>query len=90
VYVAAVVCGLIDGLVLGGALRANGALAGSHGLLSLASFAAPILLGSLWLLLIAQPAIALVRRSRLTERWAVILLSAMPLHAGLHGLFTSL
>jgi hypothetical protein len=90
VYLAAIVFGLIDGLVLGGPLRANGALAGSHGLLALVSFAAPILLGSLWLLLIAHPAIALVRRSRLTERWAVILLSAIPLHAGLHGLFTSL
>jgi hypothetical protein len=90
VYVAAVVFGLIDGLVLGGPLRANGALAGSHTVLSFASFAVPILLGSLWLLLIAHPAIAVLRRSRLTERWAVVLLSAIPIHAGLHGLFTSL
>jgi hypothetical protein len=43
------------------------------------------MLGSLWLLLIVQPVVGLVYRWGLPERIAIILFSAVPVHAGLHG-----
>jgi hypothetical protein len=42
-------------------------------------------LGSIWLLLIVQPVVGLVYRSGLPQQIAIILLSAVPIHAGLHG-----
>ena len=59
--------------------------AGAHTLVSLVSFTAAVLLGSLWLLLIGQPVVGLVYRSGLPLQIATILLSAVPVHAGLHG-----
>jgi hypothetical protein len=77
--------GLVDGASLGAAYRDAWMFAGSHTLVSLVSFAVPVVAGSLWLLLIVQPVVGLVYRSRLPERIAIILLSAVPAHAGLHG-----
>src|SRR5258708_25712214 len=79
------VFGLVDGASFGSAYRDAWMLAGSHTLVSLLSFTAPVVLGSLWLLLIVQPAVGLVYRSGLPQRIAILLLSAVPVHAGLHG-----
>jgi hypothetical protein len=79
------VFGLVDGASFGSAYRDAWMLAGSHTLVSLASFTAPVVLGSLWLVLIVQPVVGLVYRSGLPQRIAIILFSAVPVHAGLHG-----
>jgi len=79
------VFGLVDGASFGSAYRDAWMFAGSHTLVSLVSFAAPVVLGSLWLLLIVQPVVGLVYRSGLPQRIAIILLSAIPVHTGLHG-----
>jgi hypothetical protein len=86
IRVAAVVFGVLDGLSFGFAYREGLPLAGSHTFTSLVSFAVPVLLASLWLLLIAQPVVGLLYRSKLPERWAILCLSAIPIHAGLHGI----
>jgi hypothetical protein len=80
------VFGLVDGASFGSAYRDAWMLAGPHTLVSLVSFTAPVVLGSIWLLLIVQPVVGLVYRSGLPQRIAVILLSAVPVHAGLHGI----
>jgi hypothetical protein len=80
------VFGLADGAISGSAYRDAWMLAGPHTFVSLASFVVPIVLGSLWLLLIVQPVVGLVYRWGLPERIAIILLSAVPVHAGLHGI----
>jgi hypothetical protein len=82
----AIVFGLLDGLTFGFTYRQGLPLAGSHTLTSLVAFAAPVLFASLWLLLIARPVVGLLYRSRFPERWAIVCLSAIPIHAGLHGI----
>jgi hypothetical protein len=79
------VFGLVDGASFASAYSDASMFAGPHTLLSLVSFAAPVVLGSLWLLLIVQPVVGLAYRWGLPERIAIILLSAIPVHAGLHG-----
>ena len=80
------VFGLVDGASFGSAYRDAWMLAGPHTFVSLVSFAAPVVLGSLWLLLIVQPVVGIVYRWGLPERLVIILLSAVPVHAGLHGI----
>jgi hypothetical protein len=82
----AAVFGVFDGLLLGAAFRETVPFAGTHVTVSIVAYAATILVGSLWLLLVAHPAVGLVYRSRLPERWAIVCLSAIPIHAGLHSL----
>jgi hypothetical protein len=79
------VFGIVDGASFGSAYRDAWMLAGPHTLVSLVAFTAPVVLGSIWLLLILQPVVGLVYRSGLPQRIAIILLSAVPVHAGLHG-----
>lgn len=86
IRVMAVVFGLVDGLGFGFAYRQGLPLAGAHTFASLVSFAGPVLLASLWLLLMAQMVVGLLYRSKLPERWAILCLSAIPIHAGLHGI----
>ena len=86
VQAAAAVFGILDGLVIGVVYRQNLQFAGAFPSIAFLSFLVPILLGSLWLLLVAQPVVAIVRRSRLPERWATVLLSAVPIHAALHAI----
>jgi hypothetical protein len=84
--IVAAVFGLVDGLQVGIAYLQGLPLAGAHTLVSFVSFAGPILIGSLWLLLVIRPVVHIVYRSRIPERWAIICLSAIPIHVGLHGL----
>jgi hypothetical protein len=86
VRIVAAAFGLLDGLVLGVAYHQHAPLAGSHAVVSVAAFVSPILIGWVWLLLVARPAVGLVYRTGLPERWATVFLSAVPIHAGLHGL----
>ena len=86
VRVVAIVFGLLDGLSFGFTYRQGLPLAGAHTVTSLVSFAGPVLLASLWLMLIAQPVVGLLYRSKLPERWAILCLSAVPIHAGVHGI----
>jgi hypothetical protein len=78
--------GVLDGLLIGLAFRESAQFAGSHASMAIVSFAAPILAGSLWLLLVAFPILRMIHRSRLPARWAIVCLSALPIHTGLHGL----
>jgi hypothetical protein len=78
--------GILDGLAIGVVYRQSLQFAGAFPAVAFVSFLLPILLGSLWLLLVAHPVVAIVRRSRLPERWATALLSAIPIHAALHGM----
>jgi len=77
--------GLFEGLILGAAYTPDAPLAGMHGVAALVSYAAPIVAGALLLLLVARALVDLTHRTRLQERWAVLLLSAIPIHSGLHG-----
>jgi hypothetical protein len=86
VQAAAAVFGVLDGLVIGVAWREHLQFAGAFPAIAFLSFLLPMLLGSLWLLLVAQPIVAIVRRTRLPERWATVLLSAIPIHAALHAI----
>jgi hypothetical protein len=86
VQAAAAVFGILDGLVIGVVYQENLQFAGTLPAIGFLSFLLPILIGSLWLLLVAQPVVAIVRRSRLPERWATVLLSAIPIHAALHAI----
>jgi hypothetical protein len=86
VQAAAALFGILDGLVIGAAYREHLQFAGAFPAIAFLSFLLPILVGSLWLLLVAQPVVAIVRRSRLPERWATVLLSAIPIHAALHAI----
>jgi hypothetical protein len=86
VRAAAAAFGVCDGLLLGVAFRASGQFAGGYPAAAVTVYAATILVGSLWLLVVAQPIVGLIHRSRLPERWAVLCLSAIPIHAGLHSL----
>lgn len=86
VRTSAALFGILDGVLFGYAYRASAPLAGSHTLMALAAFAAPVLLASLWFLLVAKPLVGFVYRSALPERWATVFLSAIPIHAGLHGM----
>lgn len=86
IQVMAIVFGLLDGAGFGFVYRQGLPLAGSHTLTSLVSFVGPVLLASVWLLIIARPLVGLLYRSRVPERWAILCLSAIPIHAGLHGL----
>ena len=86
VGVAAAAFGLFDGLSFGAAYRLGLPLAGAHTLLSFLSFAGPVLVASLWLLILIRPLVGLLYRSRIPERWALICLSAIPIHTGLHGI----
>lgn len=92
-WTSSTVFGIVDGLLFGAVYRASEPLAGSHSLLSLGAFAVPVLLASFWLLVVTKPAVGLVYRLTpgpegpgLRGRWATVLLSAIPIHAGLHGL----
>jgi hypothetical protein len=86
VGVGAAVFGLLDGLSFGLDYRQGLPLAGAHTLLSFVSFAAPVLIATLWLLILIRPLVGVLYRSRVPERWALICLSAIPIHAGLHGI----
>ncbi len=84
VAIAAAAFGLFDGLAFGFMYRQEMVLAGAHTFTAFVSFAAPILVGSVWLLLLIRPLVGLVYRSKIPSEWAVICLSAIPIHAGLH------
>jgi hypothetical protein len=77
--------GVGEGMNLGGIYVADAPLAGTHGFAALVAYSAPIAAGALLLLFVARPVVDLAYRSRLQERWAVLLLSAVPIHTGLHG-----
>jgi len=109
-WTSSAVFGVVDGLLFGAVYRVSEPLAGSHTLVSLGAFAVPVLLASLWLLVVTKPAVELVYRlvpgplgpglrvppgpegpglpesPGLRGRWATVLLSAIPIHAGLHGM----
>jgi hypothetical protein len=98
VEAAAIAFGVFDGLVFGTAYTENLSYAGSHPIVSLAGFVAPILAASLWLFVVARPLVAGVYRvlprrtgsaagAFLQDRWGLVLLSVIPLHAGLHAVF---
>jgi hypothetical protein len=86
VTVAAAVFGLLDGLSFGFAYRQGLPLAGAHTLLSYFAFAGPVLVATLWLLILVRPLVGVLYRSPVPERWALICLSAIPIHTGLHGI----
>jgi HupE / UreJ protein len=77
--------GVCEGVVMGSAYASDAALSGTHVLAALAAYAAPVAAGALLFLLLARPLVDLAYQSRLQERWAVLLLSAIPIHSGLHG-----
>lgn len=92
-WASSAVFGAVDGLLFGSAFRISAPLAGSHTLVSLGAFGVPVLLASFWLLVVTKPALGLVYRLTpgpegpgLRGRWATVLLSAIPIHGGLHGL----
>ena len=86
VRLAAAMFGILSGLVLGGLYKTDAALAGSHPLIGFVAYLLPILVGLLWLLIVTHAAAAMLRRTQLPERWATVLLSALPVHAALHAL----
>jgi hypothetical protein len=86
VRAAAAAFGVFDGLLIGLTFRDSVQFAGGHLTASILVYAATILIGSLWLLILAHPIIGLVHRTKFPERWAVVCLSAIPIHAGLHSL----
>jgi hypothetical protein len=77
--------GVLEGLILGAAFASDAPLAGTHAFAAFLSFAAPVVAAALLLLLVARWLVDAVCRTRLQERWAVLLLSAIPIHSGLHG-----
>jgi hypothetical protein len=81
----ALVFGAVEGFVLGDAFAVDAALAGTHAVLALFSYAAPVVAGALLLLILARVLVDAIGQTRLQERWAVLLLSAIPVHSGLHG-----
>jgi hypothetical protein len=78
--------GIVDGALFAYAYRSMAPLAGGHTLLSIAAFTVPVLVASLWLLLIVKVFVGFVYRTSLPERWAAVLLAAVPVHTGLHGM----
>lgn len=77
--------GVLEGVLLAVAYAADAPLAGTHGVAALLSYAAPIMAGALLLLLFARLFVDLACQTRLQERWTMLLLSAIPIHSGLHG-----
>lgn len=86
VAIVAGVFGLVDGLGFGFAYRQGLPLAGAHTLVSFVSFAGPVLFATLWLLILIRPLVGLIYRSPVPARWAILCLSAIPIHYGLHGI----
>jgi hypothetical protein len=76
--------GLVHGFGFSFALREALQFAGSHLLTSLLAFNVGVELGQLLLLLLLVPALQLLMRAALTERTAVIVLSAIVAHTGWH------
>jgi len=77
--------GAVEGFVLGDAFAVDAALAGTHAVGAFFSYVAPVVAGALLLLILARVLVDAIGQTRLQERWAVLLLSAIPIHAGLHG-----
>jgi hypothetical protein len=78
--------GVFQGVLFGAAYGADLPLAGAHSVIALTAYAAPVLAGALWLLLLAKAIVDLVYRTKIPERWALVLLSFVPIHTGLHGI----
>ena len=77
--------GVLEGLILGAAFASDAPLAGTHAFAAFLSYAAPVVAAALLLLILARWLVDAACRTRLQERWAVLLLSAIPIHSGLHG-----
>ena len=82
----ALVFGAVEGFLLGDAFALDAALAGTHAVGAFFSYVAPVVAGALLLLMLARVLVDAVGQTRLQERWAVLLLSAIPIHSGLHGI----
>lgn len=86
VHAIALVFGLFEGAVLGGIYAADAPLAGVHVVAGLVSYFVPIVAAALLFFLILRPLVDVAFASRLQERWAMLLLTAIPVHNGLHGI----
>lgn len=81
----AVAFGLVEGLILGEAFRSDVPLAGTHALAAFLAYTAPLVAAALLFLILARVLVDAACQTRLQERWAILLLSAIPIHSGLHG-----
>jgi HupE/UreJ protein len=86
IRVVAVAFGVLEGLILGAAFESDRALAGTHALAAFLAYAAPLVAAALLIVILARLIVDAVCQTRLQERWAVLLLSAIPIHSGLHGI----
>ncbi len=86
VHAIALAFGLFEGAVLGAIYAADAPLAGVHVVAGLVSYFFPIVAAALLFFLILRPLVDVAFASRLQERWAMLLLTAIPVHNGLHGI----